>query len=156
MCLPDFKRFEQISGDSPLIGYRTWKHSINSLILKSEYQNYTWKDIEGPHEVLEVNSGIYAYNNNNYNNNYYNNNNYYYYYNYGGIILQWGKVAIHKDGQRSEFTRIKALFTIRENDAKGSKEFLNWIVKFNNEVREVAKIYKCDTIHWQDFKDSQA
>src|SRR5437016_3002731 len=82
MCLPNFERFEQISKDSPLIGYRSWRNKKESLDLKSENQEYIWIPVvTGPHEVLEFNSGIYAYNNNNYNYNY-NCNNYNNYYNY--------------------------------------------------------------------------
>ncbi len=159
MCLPDFVEFKDIKEDNPLIGYRTWRNTIKSLNLKSENQDYIWTSpIDGPHEVLNKNSGLYAYNYN------YNNNNYnyiynYYYYNYNnnlsGIILQYGKAAIHKDGQRSEYAKIKTLFTIRESDAKGPDKFLVWIRDFNNHIKEIAEKYQCDTMHWQDFLESQ-
>ena len=156
MCLPNFERFEQISKDSPLIGYRSWRNKKESLDLKSENQEYIWVPVvTGPHEVLEFNSGIYAYYN--YNNNYYNYNNYYNNYNnnIGGIILQYGKVAIHREGQRSEFAKIDKLLLIREEDAQGSKEFLNWIKKFNIHVKQIAERYEAFTISWQDFKESK-
>ena len=177
MCLPDFKEFKQIDKSSPLIGYKTWRNKKNSLILTSEYQDYSWNKLEGPHEVLEINSGIYAYNNYNYNyNNYsynYSNYNYNYSYNnshsnysnynysYGnnyyisGIISQWGKVAIHSEGQRSEYAKVKTLFTIRKSDASGTKEFLDWIDIFNKHIEDIAKEYECNTIPYQDFIDSQ-
>ena len=155
----------------------------NPIILQSENQNYLWdKVIEGPHLVTDSNSGIYAYKNNNYKNNnynnynyynYYKNNNYYnyyknsyyknsyynyynyYYYNYSltGIISQYGRVAIHKIGQRSEYAKITKLFTIKESYANGPKEFLDWIDKFNLIILELSKRYECETIHWQDFKN---
>jgi hypothetical protein len=170
MCLPDFKEFKQIPENSPLIGYRTWKTSVrdDSYLLKSEFQDYHWNKLEGPHEVLKVNSGIYAYNNyynyynnyNNYNNNYYyyynNNNNYYYYYNnnnnyLAGIIHQWGKTAIHSMGQRSEYAKIDTLFSIRKLDAKGPKEFLDWTKIFNEKINKIAEFYGAKVITWQDF-----
>src|SRR3990167_5608980 len=112
MCLPDFKRFEQISEDSPIIGYRIWRNEVNNtnMNLESEYQNYIWEFTEGPHLVLSTNSGIYAYNNN---------NKYY----IGGIIYQWGNTAIHKIGQRSEYAKIDTIFNIREGDTKGPEAF---------------------------------
>lgn len=171
MCLTDFIEFKKIKKPSPLIGYRTWRSKIDSNELMSEHMDYIWKpDIENvSHEVLESNSGIYAYNNSYYNNyyyysynnnyyyNYYNNNYYNYYNNYylAGIIEQHGRTAIHKDGQRSEYTKVKTLFTIRLADTKGPKEFLDWIGKFNNQVENLAKIYGANTIYWQDFRDSQ-
>lgn len=167
MCLPDFKEFKQIEKTNPLIGYRSWKLSIhNPAILKSEHQKYDWNNIiEGPHVVTDSNSGIYAYNynySNNYNyNNYYYSNNYNNNYNYSnknynnyymsGIINQYGRVAIHRTGQRSEYAKINKIFTIRESDAKGPKEFLDWISKFNFIIVELAKKYECETINWQDF-----
>ncbi len=170
MCLPDFIKFDQVAEDTPLIGYRIWRNKIkaNSLILKSENRNYDWSKIEGPHEIKAENSGIYAYNyynNNNYNyNNYYYNNYYNYYNNYNyynyffnnnynlfGIINQWGKVALHKIGQRSEYAKIKTLFTIRESDASGPEEFIKWIDKSNSHIKEIASTYDTDTISWQDF-----
>ena len=160
MCLPDFERFDNIIEENSLIGYRTWRLPMSELVhLLSEHQNYVWtKIIEGPHEVLEANSGIYAYNNYYYN--YYNHNNYNYYYNYYhnnyyiyGAINQFGKVAIHKIGQRSEYAKIKTFFTIRESDANGPKKFLDWISKFNSIITELSKRYECKTIHWQDFNE---
>jgi hypothetical protein len=181
MCLPDFKRFEKIKESEALIGYRNWRLSgINPTTLISEYQDYRWnKIIEGPHIVKYNDSGIYAYNNNNdynynYNNDYnynnsdhdnnnyynYNNNNNYneynynYYYNYilYGVIKQYGRVAIHEVGQRSQYAEIKTLFTIRELDATGPKEFLDWIkFDFNPIIIELSKKYKCKTQHLQDF-----
>lgn len=183
MCLPDFEKFDSISEANALTGYRNWRLSIeNPINLISENQNYDWiRVIEGPHEVKDSNSGIYAYNNNytytynNNNNNNYNYDNYNYYtytynntynnytynnyiytynnnnYSIAGIINQYGKVAIHKIGQRSEYARIITLFTIRESDAKGQEEFLDWIKKFNLFIAELAKKYECKTIHYQDF-----
>lgn len=171
MCLPNFKEFKQIDELNSLIGYRNWRVLIkepNKLI--SEYVNHSWlKKIEGPHEVLDKDSGIYSYNNNNYyNNNYYYYNNYYYNYYYDnnynynnnynyyylfGIIKQFGKVAIHEDGYRSEYAIIDTLFTIRLSDAKGTEEFLSWIKKFNNMVEDLASFYGCKTQHHQDFVD---
>ncbi len=170
MCLPKFQRFEQVSESTPLTGYRTWKNKIkDSLILTSEYRDYDWSEIEGPHEIKDADSGIYAYNNyynyyyynyyynyNCYNNyNYYNNNNYNYNcYNFvSGIISQWGRVAIHFEGQRSEYAKIDKLFTIRRIDAEGPKAFLDWIDIFNQRIAEIASKYKCSMINWQDFKE---
>jgi len=179
MCLPDFIEFKQIDESNSLIGYRNWRNLVeNSLILKSENQNYEWNKLEGPHEVKPENSGIYSYNNyNNYYNYYYNYNNYYYdhnynynnyydhnhdhnnYYNYNnniylnGIINQWGKVAIHKLGYRSEYAKINTLFSIRELDMKGPKEFQNWIKIFNERINQIAEKYECKIISWQDFKE---
>jgi len=174
MCLTNFIEFKQISQDNPVIGYRDWQVYLdNPTILRSMYVDYKWeKDIEGPHEVLEKDSGIYSYNNYNYNypyyrdrnycNNRYNNNNYncnyyyynnhyYYYYNICGIIFQWGKVAIHREGYRSEYAQVKKLFTIRESDAEGPKKFLVWI-KLYNEI--VNKLAPGKTMHFQDFIES--
>ena len=81
---------------------------------------------------------------------YYNYNNYH----LSGIIHQYGKVAIHKIGYRSEYAIIDSLFKIRESDAQGSKEFLEWIKKFNQKIDRIAEYYKCKTINWQDFVDS--
>lgn len=55
MCLPNFIEFRQIEESNPLIGYRTWKNLIknDNLILKSEYQEYEWNKLEGPHEILK-------------------------------------------------------------------------------------------------------
>ena len=162
MCLPYFERFDNISEDDPLIGYRNWRLPIsNPITLISENQKYDWiKVIEGPHEVKDSNSGIYAYNNyynndyNYYNYNYSYNYNYYYNcYNIAGIIKQWGKVAIHKIGQRSEYAKIDTLFTIRESDAKGPKKFLDWIKNFNPVIEKLAKKYECKTISRQDFNE---
>ena len=137
--------------------------------------NYFWTKRVGVgrHFVTERDSGIYSYNynynyNKNYNYNYYENNNYEnynynnynnndYYYNYNyyysihGIIKQYGKVAIHKSGYRSEYAQIDTLFTIKELNATGSSEFLEWIKKFNQSVNEQAKFYKAKTIHYQDL-----
>jgi len=166
MCLPNFIETKDIPISEPLIGYRTWRNQIkgNPLILISENQNYIWSKLEGPHEVKEIDSGIYAYNNNyynynNYNNyyNYYNYNNYYYNYNnyyISGIILQYGRTAIHRDGQRSEYARMKTLFLIKESDTEGSEESIIWIKEFNKRINDLALVYECDTITWQDFKES--
>ena len=151
MCLPNFIETKDIPISEPLIGYRTWRNQIkgNPLILISENQNYIWSKLEGPHEVKEIDSGIYAYNNNyyNYNNNY---NNYY----ISGIILQYGRTAIHRDGQRSEYARMKTLFLIKESDTEGSEESIIWIKEFNKRINDLALVYECDTITWQDFKES--
>ena len=162
MCLPDFVEFKRVKKSEPIVGYRVWIVSIkDTLQLMSEAKEYVWQPSVGRHKVLESNSGIYAYNNNydyynNYNNNYdyydnnnYDNNNYYYYIR--GVIHQYGKVAIHQVGQRSEYAKIVTLFTIRESDARGPKEFLDWIRIFNQKVIGLAKMYKCNTIHYQDF-----
>lgn len=183
MCLPNFERFDNISEDKALVGYRSWRLSVkNPANLISEAQDYNWdKVIEGPHEVKDKDSGIYAYNNYNYYDNY-NNYNYYYNYNYNndnyynynynyynydnynynydnykifGIINQYGKVAIHKIGQRSEYARITKFFTIRELDARGLEKFLIWIKNFNLIIIELAKKYECNTIHYQDFIEGQ-
>jgi hypothetical protein len=171
MCLPDFERFDNILESNPLIGYRNWRLIIkNPTILISENQDYNWnKVIEGPHKVKNSNSGIYAYNYYNNYNNYYNYCNYYYnnynynnYYNYcnyyynnynynnnyciSGVIKQYGRVAIHKIGRRSEYAKIDRLFTVRETDAKGPKEFLDWIKLFNLIVKNLAERYECETI----------
>lgn len=61
------------------------------------------------------------------------------YYYIGGIIKQYGRVAIHKIGQRSEYAKINTLFTIRKSDASGQKEFLDWIDIFNQKVEDIAK-----------------
>jgi len=168
MCLPGFVEFRQIGESSPFIGYRAWKNKLeNSLVLISENQDYLWKKIEGPHEIRETNSGIYAYNYNSYNynnyyDNYYNNNNYRYYdnnnysnYRISGIITQWGKVAIHKIGQRSEFAKVNTIFKIREQDAKGPKKFLDWIKLFNRRIISITDKYDAKTISWQDFTESK-
>ena len=150
MCLPDFVKFAQIEESDPITGYRIWRDQIkdNSLILKSELVDYKWLNkIQGPIKVLEENSGIYAYI-------YYynkNNNNYY----IGGIIKQYGKVAIHKTGYRSEYAIIDTLFTIRELDAKGPKKFLGWIKIFNERVNQIADRYQVKTVSYQDFVESQ-
>ena len=160
MCLPDFIGYKQIEEFNSLIGYRFWRNKLtdNSLILMSEHRDYNWNKLEGPHEVKEKDSGIYAYNNNynnyNYNNNYYNNYNNNNYNNILGIILQYGKVAIHSSGQRSEYAKIKTLFSIRESDAQGSQKFLNWIKIFNKKIEVISKIYECDVISWQDYNES--
>jgi hypothetical protein len=82
VCLPDFKRFEQIDENNPLTGYRVWRIEIkNPTNLISENLNYRWiRIIEGPHEIKETDSGIYSYNNRyNYFDKYYNNDNNYSY-----------------------------------------------------------------------------
>ena len=157
MCLPAFHEFKQIDKNNLLIGYRSWRNLIlqESLILKSEYQDYEWKTEEGPHLVLNQNSGIYSYN-------YYNNNNYYdnyhyhyyyqsYYYYISGIISHWGNTAIHETGYRSEYAKINSLFTIRELDAVGPKDFINWIKLYNEKINKIAEKYECNTIYWQDY-----
>ena len=75
MCLPNLIEYKQIDESNPIIGYRIWRNTINpsSNILISEYMDYKWHKIEGPHEIKESNSGIYAYSNNYY----YNNRKYY-------------------------------------------------------------------------------
>ncbi len=166
MCLPDFVEFKQIKEENALIGYRNWRLPIkNPTILISENQDYEWhKMIEGPHEITKQNSGIYAYNyyyNYNYNYYYYYNYNYNYYYNYYynynivGVIKQYGKVGVHQIGQRSEYAKINKLFTIRESDAKGTQEFLDWIKKFNVIIIELSKKYECEIISWQDFLENE-
>jgi hypothetical protein len=165
MCLPNFIELKQIEEKNSLVGYKIWKNLIKgSLILKSENQDYEWSKVEGPHEVLGENSGIYSYNSHNYynyyNNNYYNNYNSYYnnnYHNYylSGIILLWGKVAIHNTGYRSEFAKIDTLFNIRELDAEGPTEFLNWIKIFNIRIEQIAERYECKIISYQDFNKNR-
>ena len=173
MCLPDFIEFKNLSQDEAVTGYRNWKVKINEddKKLKSECRDYTWSIKLISHKVERENSGIYSYynNNNNYyyynNNNYYNyyNNNYYNYYYYNnnyyyyiisGIIKQFGKIAIHKIGYRSEYAIIDSLFTIRESDAKGDNRFISWIKEFNKKIEEIAKVYNCKTINYQDFIES--
>jgi hypothetical protein len=162
MCLPDFTEFKQIKKENSIIGYRHWINNNNSLELKSINQNYIWTPKIVSHKVLNQNSGIYSYKDCNYSYNNY--NNYYSYYNncyysnynncyyIGGIIKQYGKVAIHQSGYRSQYAIIDKLFTIRESDAKGPKIFLDWIVRFNEHINEIAQYYKCSTtIHLQDF-----
>ncbi len=146
MCLPNFKEFKQIDEKDAIIGHRIWRNSINEneLVLRSEYLDHYWKSIEGPHEVREINSGIYAYNYNYNYNNYYN-------YNYYGIVKQYGKVAIHLTGQRSEYAKIDTLFNIKLSDAKGPKEFLDWIELFNDKTDRIAEKYGCKVISYQDF-----
>ena len=146
MCLPDFIEFKQVSKFRPMTGYRNWNNPRETLNLKAQNFDYIWSSpIDGPNKVEDKDSGLYAYN--------YNYNNNYNLYNYiGGIIKQWGKVAIHKDGQRSEYAKVSLLFTIRDSDAKGPDEFIKWIKEvFNPYVKEIAKKYKCKTQHWQDF-----
>lgn len=181
MCLPNFQRFEEISETNAVVGYRRWRLSIKnsaSLNLLSEDQNYIWLPEVVSHKVLEVDSGIYSYNyynNNYYNNNYYNNNYYYnnyyynnnnnyYYYNnnyynnyyIAGIIHQYGKVAIHKIGYRSQYAKIDTLFNIRESDIKGPIKFVDWIREFNNLITKLANKYNVNkVISYQDFIESQ-
>lgn len=169
MCLPDFVKFENIKQENAVIGYRNWKLEIKSSKLYSTYRNYEWnKVIDGPHEVKNSDSGIYSYYNYNYrysNNNYYNSNknnynynnryNYNYKYNHiSGIIFQYGKTAIHKEGYRSEYAIIKSFFTIRESDALDSKEFKRWINKFNKQINDLAIKFNATTIRWQDFVEN--
>ena len=180
MCLPNFIQMKNLSQDKAVTGYRNWKVKINEdNNLKSEYIDYIWITELTSHEVREENSGIYSYCNynyyNNYNNNYYNNNYYNNYYNYNynnnynnynnnyynnnyynisGIIKQFGKIAIHKIGYRSEYAIIDSLFTIRESDAKGDNQFINWIKEFNKRIEAIAMIYNCKTIYYQDFIES--
>ena len=81
---------------------------------------------------------------------------YYYYNNYyyiAGIIKQYGRVAIHKDGQRSEYAVIDTLFNIRESDAKGPKKFLGWIKEFNLTISNLSLKYECKIVSWQDFRE---
>jgi hypothetical protein len=166
MCLPNFIEYKEVLESNPIIGYRSWQNSYSKLDLKSLHQNYIWKAIEGPHLVLERDSGIYSYNYYCYNYYYYN----YYYneyynrynrynnnYNYiiGGIIHQWGKVAVHENGYRSEYAKIIKLFTIRKSDAEGPENFLDWIDRFNKIIESIAEKYNCTTISWQDFLESQ-
>ena len=158
MCLPNFIQMKNLSQDKAVTGYRNWKVKINEdNNLKSEYIDYIWITELTSHEVREENSGIYSYCNYNYNNNYnnynnnYNNNNY---YNISGIIKQFGKIAIHKIGYRSEYAIIDSLFTIRESDAKGDNQFINWIKEFNKRIEAIAMIYNCKTIYYQDFIES--
>ena len=179
MCLPDFIEFKNLSQDEAVTGYRNWKVKINEdNNLKSEYIDYIWITELTSHEVREENSGIYSYCNYKYNNcNYYNYNNYnynykynnynyynyysnnyynnnYYYYIISGIIKQFGKIAIHKIGYRSEYAIIDSLFTIRESDAKGDNQFINCIKEFNKRIEAIAMIYNCKTIYYQDFIES--
>ena len=179
MCLPDFKEFRIVEESEAIIGYRNWRLNTNNNRLESLHQNYIWsKKIEGPHVIKESDSGIYSYYNNNdynnynnynYNNDYNNYNNYNNYYNYnyynnnyynynyiGGVVRQYGKVAIHKNGYRSEYAEIDTIFKIREIDAKGSDEFLKWIVKFNSAIQLIADKFNCKVVNWQDFKESQS
>lgn len=159
MCLPDFIEFKQIEESEAVIGYRNWRNKIkNDNILISENQDYNWSKLEGPHLIKLKDSGIYSYNYN-YNNYYYNYNNYYNYYNnynynnycLSGIIKQWGKVAFHKTGYRSEYAKIDTLFNIKELDTQGPKEFLAWIKIFNDKINKLAEVYECKVISWQDF-----
>ena len=168
MCLPNLIEMKNLSQDEAVTGYRNWRVKIKEdNNLKSEYIDYTWLTELTSHEVREENSGIYSYNYNNYYNyNYYNNNNYYNYYNYNnynnnynnynisGVIKQFGKIAIHKIGYRSEYAIIDSLFTIRESDAKGDNQFINWIKEFNKRIEAIAMIYNCKTIYYQDFIES--
>ena len=171
MCLSNFIEFKTLEEKDALTGYRIWKSPIsNPKILKSLNQEYIWTPDQRDAKVTEKDSGYYAYNynnnNNNYNNNYYNNSNnnyyynYYYYYNnynynnyyyYQGITKHWGKTAIHSIGIRSEKVKIIILFTIKPEDAKGPREFLDWIKEFNSNISEIAKAFGAITEHYQDF-----
>jgi hypothetical protein len=118
------------------------------------YNNYYYNNYYSNYYKYNYNYNNDHYNyynnyNNNYNNNYYNN-----YNNINGIISQYGRVAIHKTGQRSEYAKISKLFTIRRLDAQGPKEFLSWIDKFNRIIANLASKYQCETCTWQDFNDS--
>ncbi len=180
MCLPDFIELKDIKEEDAIVGYRNWRTQIqDGEVLISENQDYIWPFNLVSHKVTEENSGIYSYNNyynyynyNNYNNNYnyynynyyyysnyynnnYYNNNYYNYYNIAGIIKQFGKVAIHKIGYRSEYAKVDTLFLISELDVKGTKEFLNWIKIFNNKIIKIAERYGAKTLYYQDFVESQ-
>jgi len=68
-----------------------------------------------------------------------------------GIIRQWGKVAIHSEGYRSEYAKVNTLFLIRESNAKGSVKFLDWIKLFNDRISKIAEKYEAKVISWQDF-----
>ena len=153
MCLPNFIEFKQVEESSLIVGYRTWKFPINSqlTILKSQYQDFEWAHSPLITELTESNSGFYSHNNNY--NHYYN---HYYYNSYyiRGIVHQYGKVAVHESGYRSECCKIVTLFTIREWNAVGTKN-LDWIKKFNELVRKIAKSYNATTIHHQDWRESQ-
>ena len=158
MCLPNYIETKIIDESNPMIGYRNWKLPFRSNKLKSSSVEYEWSEIEGPHIIKEDNSGIYAYSNYNYNYSNYNYDNNYYannYYNLSGIIKQWGRVAVHESGQRSEYAKIVTLFTIRESDMRGDDKFQSWVIDFNKTIKVVAEQYKCDTISYQDFLDSQ-
>jgi len=146
MCLPNFQRFEIIRKDNPIVGYRSWYVNIKEPKLKSTNQDFIWKEKVGPVKVTARNSGFYSYNNNNYNNNYN-----YYNYHVAGIIHQYGKVAIHEIGYRSQYAKIIKLFTIKESDAKSSPEFIQWISKFNELIRS----FGIETVHYQDFVESE-
>ena len=185
MCLEGFQEFKTIKKSDAVIGYRIWLLNIKNedAFLKSASQEFFWnkKQGVGNHKVTKMNSGIYSYNNynydnydNNYNYNYYyrnynnyykyynnNNYNYYeYYYHYNnyyiiGIIKQWGRVAIHSIGYRSQYASIDTLFTIRKSDASGPQEFLDWIDKFNQRIEKLAKFHKCKIVTWQDFVEQK-
>jgi hypothetical protein len=132
--------------DSGIYSYNNYYNNYNN-----EYYNYYYYSNYGYH---------YYYNNRNYNNH---NNFYYYYYNnyynnynsncynVAGIIHQWGKVAIHKAGYRSEYAKVITLFTIKEPDVQRPGEFLEWIKKFNTIIQKLANKYEANTIPWQDF-----
>lgn len=157
MCLPDFQKIIQVDESNPIIGYRVWRLTSRGEFL-SQNQDYFWnKFIEGPHTISESDSGIYAYNsNNNYNYNNYNynnsyNNNYNNNFNYiAGTILQYGTVAIHKTGQRSEFAKIRLLYTIRESNTIESKKSLDWIKNFNLQIKDLAKKFDIYTIDYSN------
>ena len=70
------------------------------------------------------------------------------------IIIQYGRIAIHSSGQRSEYAKIDSLFSIRESDAIGSIEFINRVKLFNKHIEDIAKVYECKVITWQDFIES--
>lgn len=159
MCLPNFERFVD---NETALGIRNWKISIKGEIkLYSEYQDFEWSNPQLGTILTENNSGLYSYNYhyyyNNYNysnyhyyNNYNNYNNYHYYY-ISGIIKHFGKIAVHSIGYRSENAEILAFFKIREIDAKGSNDFLNWIKVFNNRIDELAGKFNVSTLTYQNF-----
>jgi hypothetical protein len=160
MCLPNFVEFKQIKKADAVIGYRNWLLNFKdeNSFLKSTNQDFTWDKPQsvGNNKVTEANSGIYSHNYcNNHYNYYYNYYYYYYYYLIGGIIKQWGKVAIYQIGYRSQYACIDTLFTIRKSDAQGSQNFLDWIDKFNMKIEKLAKFYKAKTIHYQDFVEKK-
>ena len=127
----------------------------------NNYYNYNYNNYNNNYNYYNNNNcnNNNNYNNYNYNYNYYNNyNNYndnYNYYNNSGVIQQYGKTAVHKNGQRSEYAKIKTLFTIRKQYAQGPREFLGWIDIFNNRIEAVAKRYNAETVNYQDFIESQ-
>lgn len=98
----------------------------------------------------------YHNNSNSYNNNYNDNSNnnyysyYYYNYHYNYYYNNYYIIAGLVDKQNSP----KVLFTIRESDAEGPIEFLNWIKKFNDRILEVAYTNNCKIQDWQNHKEN--